>query len=182
MKETKKLCPKCGVEIPNSNVKVCFSCGTKIGKPIYKKWWFWLIVVLAVAIIGGAFGSGDGEAGSIADNNGAGSSSKTYEEVDLQTMLDELNKNALSAEKKYQNKYVQVKGKISNFDSDGAYISIEPVNADEWNFDTVICYIKSDAQREFLMSKEKGDAVTIKGKITSIGEILGYSINIDEIK
>ena len=72
-------------------------------------------------------------------------------------------------------------GKISNFDSDGKYISIEPVNADEWNFDRVQCYIKDDAQLDFLLEKEVGDSITVKGKIKSIGEVLGYSLNIDEV-
>ena len=96
-------------------------------------------------------------------------------------MLDDLDENAMKAESTYQNMYVEVTGKIVSFDSDGSYISIEPVNADEWNFDTVTCYIKTDAQRSVLMEKSKGDTVVIKGKIWSIGEFLGYSINIDEV-
>ena len=44
-----------------------------------------------------------------------------------------------------------------------------------------MCYIKKDAQREILMNKSKGDTVVIKGKIITIGEIIGYSINIDEV-
>ena len=105
-----------------------------------------------------------------------------YEKVDLQTMLDELEANALKAEKTYQNKFVEVVGKISNFDSDGTYISIEPENADPFNFTSVMCYIKNDAQLNFLLEKEVGDTVTVKGKITSIGEVLGYSIKMDEVQ
>lgn len=97
-------------------------------------------------------------------------------------MLDELEENALKAETKYQNKYIEVTGKIASFDSDGSYISIEPVNADAWNFDRVTCDIKNESQRNFLLEKSKGDIVTIKGKVTSIGEILGYDIDIKEIK
>ena len=107
---------------------------------------------------------------------------KTYEEVDIQVMLDALDSNALKAEKDYQGKYVKITGKIANFDSDGRYISIESVDASEWNFVTVMCYIKTDEQRNFLMEKSKGDTVVIKGKITSVGEVLGYSLNIEEIE
>ena len=32
------------------------------------------------------------------------------------------------------------------------------------------------------ISPEVGDNVTIKGKVTSVGEVLGYSIKIDEVK
>ena len=104
-----------------------------------------------------------------------------YEAVELQTMFDELEANAMKAEKNYQGKLVEFKCKISSFDSDGSYISVEPVNASEWNFTTAMCYIKNDTQKDFLLNKNVGDEITIKGKIKSIGEILGYSIDIKEV-
>ena len=87
----------------------------------------------------------------------------------------------MKAEKDYQKKYVEFECKIKNFDSDGNYISVEPVNASEWNFITAMCYIKNDAQKDFLIEKKVGDKITIKGKVTSIGEVLGYSIDIKEV-
>ncbi|MBQ9071422.1 MAG: hypothetical protein IJY23_08800 [Clostridia bacterium] len=159
-------------------------------KPIYKKWWFWVLIVLGISLVV-SMASGDSDDGSSDDSDSSSSSSSgdkssssgkiTYETVDLQTMLDELDSNALKAEKNYQNKYVKVTEKIASFDSDGSYITIEPVDADEWNFDTVMCKIKNDDQLDYLMDKSVGDTVTIKGKITSIGEVLGYTIKIDEI-
>ena len=189
MKSKEKHCQSCGAEIVDKKAKICSACGAKIRKPIFKKWWFWVIVILGVAIIGGAFGSdtdggsnaGESDIDGASSSNGGAASAEKYEVVDLQQLLDELEGNALKAEKTYQNKYVQMTGKIDNIDSDGSYITIEPVNADEWNFDTVMCYIKKDSQRDFLMEKSVGDTVTIKGKIISIGEVLGYSVNIDEI-
>ena len=139
------------------------------------------IVIIAIALIAGV-ASGDSGDSSDAKEDAVPATSITYQKVDLQAMLDELDSNALRAEQTYQNKYVEVTGKIANFDSDGAYISIEPVNASEWNFDTVQCYIKNDSQRNFLMNKSKGDVVTIQGKITQIGELLGYSMQIDSVQ
>lgn len=194
MKSTDKQCEKCGAELESAKIQICPNCGAKRKKAFYKKWWFWLIVVVGVIAIAAAGGGSDEvepeqgnvetneSGGNTTNNSGSGSSTKNYEVVDLQTMLNDLENNAMKAESTYQNKYVEVKGRIVNFDSDGSYISIEPVNADEWNFDTVMCYIKNDSQRSFLMEKSVGDVVTIKGKVISIGEVLGYSINIDEIK
>lgn len=149
-------------------------------KPVYKKWWFWVIVVLAVAIVGASSANDSGS-----NNDGTSPSSSSveivYEKVDLQTMFDDLGNNAMSAEQKYQNKYIEVEGKISNFDSDGEYISIEAISAGSFNLDTMMCYIKNDSQRQFIMQKSKGDTVTIKCKVKSIGEVLGYSVNINEI-
>ena len=166
-------------------------------KPIYKKWWFWVIIgVVVIAIIGGSADESDGTAEDNANNANTGnavttardsaeknpsSTEKNYEKVDLQTLLDELEENALRAESKYQNAYIEITGKIKVIDSDGAYITIEPVYADEWNFNTVMCYIKSSAQKDFIIEKSVGDTVTVKGKVFSIGEVIDYSINMDSI-
>ncbi len=181
-----KVCKNCGQEVDKKAI-VCVNCGAslKVKKPVFKKWWFWAVIVVVLIIVI-ASGSGDKETTNNNDKSNDETvntqvEEKTYEVVDLQTMLDALKDNAMKAEKDYQNKYVEVTGKISSFDSDGSYISIEPVNADEWNFDTVMCYIKDDTQKDLLLQKSKGDVVTIKGKIKSIGEVLGYSLNIDEV-
>lgn len=50
----KKLtaCKNCGEEIAKS-AKLCPKCGAKNKKPIFKKWWFWLIVIVFIfAVIG----------------------------------------------------------------------------------------------------------------------------------
>lgn len=45
-------CKACGAQIAK-NAKSCPVCGAKNKKPLYKKWWFWLCIVLTVGIIGG---------------------------------------------------------------------------------------------------------------------------------
>lgn len=51
-----KKCEKCGQEI-DKKTKVCPNCGAEIKKkPIYKKWWFW--VIIAILLIS-AFSNGD---------------------------------------------------------------------------------------------------------------------------
>lgn len=171
-------CKKCGQEVDKKAV-VCTGCGCKIKKPIYKKWWVWLIIVFVIIIVG---------AGGTSDNDGTSSNTTSkkseeivYEIVDLQTMFDDLSKNAMKAETQYQKKYVEFECKISNFDSDGSYISVEPIDASEWNFTTAMCYIKNSTQKEFLVQKNVGDSITIKGRVKSIGEVFGYSIDINEV-
>lgn len=125
--------------------------------------------------------SGDLEAPVVSSPESTPKDEIIYEAVDLQLMIDELHANALKAETTYQDKYIEVVAKISSFDSDGSYVSVEPVNADRWNLDTVLCRITNDEQIEFLLGKSVGDRITIKGKIISVGEILGYSMKIAEI-
>lgn len=172
-------CKKCGQEIDKKAV-VCTGCGCKIKKSIYKKWWFWvLIFVVAIIIISS---SGNNET----TNNDTTSVQNqaedvVYEVVDLQTMFDELDSNAMKAENSYKDKYVEFECKIKSFDSDGKYVSVEPKDASEWNFSYAMCYIKNEAQKEFLLQKNVGDAISIKGKIKSIGEVMGYSLDIKEV-
>ena len=43
-------------------------------------------------------------------------------------------------------------------------------------------FIKNDDQKSQIMDMSSGDEVTIRGKITSVGEVLGYSIDIESIE
>lgn len=48
-KET--VCKKCGQTL-DKKAKICPSCGAKVKKPIYKKWWFWVLIILFIGIAG----------------------------------------------------------------------------------------------------------------------------------
>lgn len=175
-------CKKCGQEIDKKAV-ICVNCGCKVKKPIYKKWWFWVILIFVVIIASSATSGTSEETAGVSDSVDSSVSQQdiSYEVVELQTMFDELDANAMKAEDKYQGKYVEFKCKISNFDSDGSYISVEPINASEWSLRSAMCYVKNDTQKDFLLDKNVDDEITIKGKIKSIGEILGYAIDIKEV-
>ncbi|MGI6046176.1 MAG: FxLYD domain-containing protein [Eggerthellaceae bacterium] len=45
-----KQCKKCGATIPKYS-EVCPNCGKNL-KPAYKKAWFWILIVLAIIVIG----------------------------------------------------------------------------------------------------------------------------------
>lgn len=106
-----------------------------------------------------------------------------YKSMDISTMYEELDTNAFNAEEKYNDAYIKLKGRISVIDSDGGYISIEDVDASEWDlFETVMCDFSNDEQREILKEKSTGDIVTIEGQVYSVGEGLGYSMDIHTIE
>lgn len=49
-------CKICDAQL-SGNEKKCPSCGTKVKKPIFKKWWFWtIIIIVLIGIIGGSSG------------------------------------------------------------------------------------------------------------------------------
>ena len=188
------VCSHCGAEIASS-AKVCPKCGGKNKKPIYKRTWFIILaVIIVLGIISSAFGGGNKETESSgSSNNGsvsAVSSQKTEEQTSEQEityipytvsqLMSDLDTNALGASEKYKGQYVELTGKLNAIDSDGKYIDIVSGD-DEFEFIGVTCYIKSDEQKAVIMSASTGDTLVVKGKITDVGDVLGYYLNIDEI-
>lgn len=140
---------------------------------------------VAVIIISVVF-SDDLKGGTKVDNQETAASTQIqqeiqYEKVNVQNMFDDLDTNALRAEETYQGKHIEITGRIEVFDSDGKYISIAPCDAPEWSFETVQCYLTAPDHKAFLIEKNVGDVITIRGDVFSIGEVIGYSVKITEI-
>ena len=150
----------------------------KTKKPIYKRVWFWILAIVVVVIAIGSMGGGD-------DDKTAGSSSGTTEPIEytvctVDEMMALLEENALSASDTYKDQYVEVTGRLNVIDSNGSYISIYPTNND-FALTGVQCKIKTDEQLDTVKSLTKGQNVTIQGKVTDVGEVLGYTMDIDAI-
>ena len=179
-KKNTKVCPTCGNEVVKEAI-VCPSCGIalkKAKKPFYKKWWLWAIVVIAVIVI-----TAPGENNKTTpatSNNTTQEQNIEYTAYTADQLIKDLNENALKAENTYKDQYVELTGKLSTIDSDGSYISLG--STDPWEFTTITCYINNDTQLEKVMEMSTDDTVTVTGKIKSVGEVLGYSLDITEIK
>lgn len=175
-----KLCKTCGAEI-SANAKICPKCGAKNKKPIYKRAWLIilvLIIIIAVIAAGSSGESGDTSQGTAKVEDNAKIEYAAYTVDDL---VGDLEDNAMNAEDKYADQYVEITGKLSNIDSDGGYIGLEPLSDENFTFISVQCYIKDDNQKDVIKSVSTGDTLVIKGKVTDIGEVMGYSIDIDSI-
>lgn len=173
-------CKTCGKEIAAS-AKNCPECGAKNKKPIYKKWWVWAIVAIVFISAISSGGGGDKE------TSATTASSTVKEEVVIEytdchvnDLMADLNANALKAKETYNEQNVSVTGRLSNIDSSGKYINILPTD-DAWAFTGVQCYIKNDEQRAAIMEMSIDDIIVVKGKITDVGEFLGYSMTIDSL-
>lgn len=184
-KDKMTTCKHCGQEIAAS-AKVCPHCGGKNKPPIYKRWWFIaIIVIIVLAVIGGS-GSSDssGSTSSTATSKTAVSSSSSeaaieYTAYTVTELSEDLNSNALKAADKYKGQYVELTGRLSVIDSNGKYVSIVD-STDEWAITGVQCYIKNDEQKQVVMDMSIGDEVVVKSKITDVGEVLGYFLDITE--
>ncbi len=193
MGETKK-CKHCQTEI-DKKAKVCPNCRKKQGG----NGKFIVIGIIAFFIIVGALGNNKDDSTNtdkattqaLAKNKTTEKKSKPtaeptkapieYTAYKVSELMSDLSSNALKAEKKYKKQYVEITGKLSNVDSSGKYIDLVPEN-DDFVIMGVQCYIKNDEQKDKVVEMSKGDTITLKGKITRIGEVLGYSLDIDEIE
>lgn len=95
-------------------------------------------------------------------------------------MKKDLKDNALKASETYKNKYIEITRNIGNIDSSGKYISLDGPEED-FDLTSILYYIKNDDQKKVVADTTKGQSVTVKGKVTDVGEIMGYSIDINEI-
>lgn len=184
-KEGTKICKYCKSEIP-ADAKICPNCRKKQGG-IAK----WIIIGVVVLIIIAAV-AGGGDDNDSSKKTASSSSSTTeestteqetieYEAVTVEQLMSDLDANAMSASDTYKGNYYAVTGKLSNIDAQGSYINLVDPN-DEWAVLGVQCYIKSDEVREVVKSLSKDSTITVKGKITDVGEVFGYSLDIDSIE
>ena len=188
MNNETKQCKKCK-EIINKKAKRCPNCGAKQGMSI---WLIVVIVILVISIIGGnseeskennSTNNSTNQSSEINNtNNSSNQTSKTIEYIKLSKddLDEELEKNAAVAREKYIDKYVEVTGKLGTIDSKLKYISLVS-STKEWDLIGVHCYIKSEGQKEIIKTLTSDQEITVKGKITDVGEVLGYYLNITEI-
>lgn len=190
-----KACKHCKSVIPKA-AKVCPYCQKKQGG--IAKWI--IIAVVVLFIIGAAAGGGNDSnkgdstpSSTVNTQNAEGSTKENstptpesepeieYTSYTVQNLIDDVQSNAMKASETYKGTYVEITGILSNIDASGKYISLK-ASEDDYSFVSVQCYIKDDAQKSRVMEMSSGDTVTLKGQVTDVGEVLGYSIDIIEIQ
>ncbi len=178
-KETK--CRNCGEEI-STKAAVCPKCGVKNKKPIYKRGWFIAIAaIVVIGVISSSQGGDESATQTTPTSSEVAQQEIVYTEYTVSQLVNDLEDNALNAKNKYDNQYVKITGDLSVIDSSGKYISLDP-SGDSFNLTSVQCYLQNDEQKARVASMKKGDSVTLKGKVTDVGEVFGYSIDIDSIE
>lgn len=159
-------CAACGKEIA-ANAKTCPACGAKHKKPVYKRWWFIVLVVFFILLL-----MPSGEEAPDLD-----SIEYTKYTVDkLEAILDE---NAAKAAE-LEGQYIELTGELTVIDSSGKYIGLYALE-DVFDLEGVLCNITNDEQLERVKELTAGDKVTVRGKITDVGEVFGFTIDMTEI-
>lgn len=152
-------------------------------KPVYKKWWFWVIIVVLVIGIAGA-GSSSNNTQQTSSNTISQQSSQEetieYTAVTVDELEDALSNNAAAAKDTYNNKYLEITGRLGTIDSNLQYISLLSTT-NEFDLTGIHCSIKNEEQKNIVKTLSKDDTITVRGKITDVGEVLGYYLDITEI-
>lgn len=186
-------CQSCGAEISAKGKVVCPSCGRLHKKPIYKRTWFIVLAVIFVLGIIGNLGSDDDDTKSPSQSDRSVNTTENekiievaVEEVKIpivitvDDLIEALDKNALKASNTYKNQYVELTGKLVNIDSAGNYFSIG-ILKDKFSLHRVLCKI-DEKHLDAVMNFEDGQDVTVIGTITIVGEVLGYTLEVESIK
>lgn len=180
--DNKKKCKHCGSEM-DLNAKICPTCRKRQSLA----WWQVVLIVLGVIILIGVLFGGDSEKNSNSENNKSDALSGNtknqtieYTPVDIDVLEDALDNNAAAAKETYNGKYFEITGRLGNIDSDLKYISILSTT-DSWDIIGVHCTIKNDETREKVKTLSKDQTIIVKGKITNVGEVMGYYLDVDEI-
>ena len=176
-------------------------------KPFYKKPWF--IVIAVIVVIAAVVPKNKSEKSSennsktatdtsvqAAENKSANTTAvevsseeaaTTVAETEVQyttysvnDLMSELEENALKASENHKGENVRITGRLGAIDSSGKYISLLP--DDQFAFIGVTCYIKNDETKAKVSELSKDAQVTLTGNIKDVGEVLGYSLNIDNIE
>jgi len=119
------------------------------------------------------FPDGAGDYGELVKQLAKASSFGYYSTDEL---IAAVSDNPLKAKETYKDKFVFVKGKINNMDSNGKYIDITSLT-NPYDFTIIQCYIKTDTVKNTVMDLKMGDTIIIGGIVSDVGELMGYSIN-----
>lgn len=99
--------------------------------------------------------------------------------VTSQELIDELESNALRAKTTYEGERVTVTGYVGNIDASGSYFALDP-QPDAIIFTGVQVQL-DDSHLETVSNFTQGQQTTVTGTVSSVGEIMGYSIDAETV-
>lgn len=181
MKE--KTCKNCGQSVDKKAV-ICTSCGVKIKKPLFKKWWFWggiVLLVISISLSGNDSSTNKSEKAAVKneeivlseDEYKAQCSTVSYEDIAR-------NPNNYIGQKAY------FKGKVVQVQEIGKSVVLR-INTKQGQYglwdDTVYVDYKRKDDKESRVLEE--DIVTVYGEIKGIKKymaVLGNQVSIPHLK
>lgn len=96
-----------------------------------------------------------------------------YTPCTVDQLVATLENNALNAKNNLEEGYVEVTGTLGTIDANGKYIYLDCLN-NPWSFTSVRCEIEDETLLQHVATLSSGSTVTVRGRITTVGEVVGF--------
>ena len=128
--------------------------------------------LVLVGVISAVGGNGEDKTKTVNNSKTEVKEEVAYTTIDMNTLMNDLESNPANAKNKYEDQYFEVTGYVDVIDSDGKYFSIR----DDNEYSIIGLQVSVDKEdKDFINNLQIGQQITIKVKITDVGEVLGYS-------
>lgn len=135
----------------------------KTKKSVFKKWWFWVILVLVLFVILGSVSSNKNPDNNQLSQNKT-SQQETYTRVTAADLTAEYKANQVAADEKYKNKIIEISGTI---DSIGKDILDDPyVTLGGSDIITKVQCMFDKSNKSQLTSLSKDTKIVLRGKVS----------------
>ena len=112
------------------------------------------------------------------DAENADKSNHDFIEISAVALMNELESNAARTKNNFDNRYVKItNGTVTNIESDGDYVTLNG-----YSLANIQCFPKYQSTREQIFALNNGQHITVYGKITHVGEIAGFSLELLKIE
>lgn len=105
----------------------------------------------------------------------------SYPHYDVTTLEMELFADPDAAREKYLGTYIEVTGVVDIIDSDTGFLRIRDPN-NPFDLVGVICYFVSEDQKQQVSKISSGSELTVGGKMTIVGGIIGFAMDLDYVR
>lgn len=96
-----------------------------------------------------------------------------YTPCTVDQLVATLENNALNAKNNLEEGYVEVTGTLGTIDASGKFIVLDCLN-NPWSLTSVQCKIEDESLLQHVATLSSGSTVTVRGRITTVGEVVGF--------
>jgi len=145
----------------------------KTKKKIYKRWWFWAIIVVAVI---GISSSGNSPKGGSSGPQTQASAEQQMPAIKVSavTLAAAYKDNEVAADAKYKGQIVEVTGIVDSIGKDILDTPYITLSTTQYSFENIQCMFSKTDEPE-LAAVTKGKSITLRGEVS--GKVMNVQVN-----